>query len=164
MFIIICSYDNIQSYENIDIWLNHINNTTKNSNKNIVHFIPIVILINKNDLKNTEKKFKFSDVNQKIKDRNFSISLYTFSSKDAGYKDIFEKIELNLNENLDKSIDSNKDKETNFSYTPNGSFTIDKNKKTKSKEKDNNINRNTFKIKRISINNNFEKKSTGSCC
>jgi hypothetical protein len=162
MFILICSFDNIQSYENIDLWLNHINNTTKNLNKNLMHFIPILILINKNDIKNSEKKFKFSDVNQKIKERNLSVSLYTFSAKDVNYRDVFERLEFLLNENLDKSItvDSNKDKETAFSNSMNGSFVLNKNKKI-SKEKD--IYRNSFKIKRLSLNTN-EKKLNGSCC
>jgi len=157
MFILICSFDNSQSYENIDLWLNHINNTSKNLNKNLVHFIPIILLINKNDLKNAEKNFKFSDVNNKIKNKNFSISAYTFSAKDPNCKDVFEKIEFHLNENFDKTNNSNKD---TLSHTPNGTSMIDS-KSFIDKDK----HRNTFKITRNnSKHSKFENKASSSCC
>ena len=157
MFIIICSFDNITSYENIDLWLNHIYNTTKNLNKTLVHYIPIVLLVNKNDLKNAEKKFKFSDVNQKIKNLNFSISAYTFSAKDPNCKDVFEKIEIFLNENSEKN--NNTTNRDTFSHTPNGTSILE-NKSFLGKDGS----RNTFKITRNSIKSNERGKSSGSCC
>jgi hypothetical protein len=159
MFIIICSFDNIQSYENIDLWLNHINNFSKILNKNLVHFIPIVILVNKNDLKNTEKKFKFSDVNQKIKNKNFTITAYTFSAKDQNYKDVYEKIEFLLDENNEKNNNNddnyyNRELNSNINtpYTSSKNNSIDRNKS------------NTFKISRINTDSKFENKTSGSCC
>lgn len=152
MFVIICSFDNYQSYENIDIWLTHIEKTSKNLSKNLVHFLPIVLLINKNDLKNSEKKFKFSEVNQKIKNLNLSITAYTFSSKD-NCKDVFEKIEYLLNENLERTNNSNRD---TLSNTPNGMSTIQE--KSFGREKSN-----TFKITRNSFINNKENNAS-SCC
>jgi hypothetical protein len=168
MFIIICSFDNILSYENIDLWLNHINNTSKILNKNLVNLIPIVILVNKNDLKNTEKKFKFSDINQNIKNKNFNIIAYPFSAKDLSYKEIYEKIEFLLYENPEKN------NSYNYNYNYNGDFnfntitpkSISQNNSNKSSiERDKDINKSkSFKISRNSEDSKFEKKSSGSCC
>jgi hypothetical protein len=153
MFIIICSFDNLQSFDNIDTWLDHINNTYKNLNKNLVHFIPIILLINKNDLKNSEKRFKFSDVNHKIKNLNYSITVYTFSAKDSSCKDVFEKIEFCLIENIEKTNNSNKD---TLSNTPNTISISDD--KSFSKKK------NTFKITRESYYSNKDRNKSSSCC
>lgn len=158
MFIILCSFDNFQSFENIELWLNHINNISKSLNKSLIHFIPIVLIINKNDLKNAEKKFKFSDVNQKIKNLNYSISAYTFSAKDLNCKDVFEKIEYLLSENFEKNNSTNKD---TFSHTPNGT-SLHVEGKSFLGEKENK--RNTFKITRNSTGSKDLRKKSGSCC
>lgn len=155
MFIIICSFDNIQSLENIDLWLNHINNFSKILNKNLVHFIPIVILVNKNDLKNTEKKFKFSDVNQKIKDKKLNITAYPFSAKDLNFKDVFEKIEFFLDEKNQKNNNNNNDNNREQYHSDNTPNTYLSNSRNKS---------DTFRISRRSVDTTDCTKSSGSCC
>lgn len=155
MFIILCSFDNYQSLENLEKWLNHINNVSKNFNKTLIHFIPIVILVNKNDLKITEKKFKFSDVNEKIKNLNYSISVYPFSAKENNTFEVFKKIEFLLNENNDKTNNTNKE---TLSHTPNGTSLLEKSLLRNEKRK-------SFKLTRRNTNNSKDGlNKSNSCC
>ena len=158
MFIILCSYENYESLENLNIWLEHISSISRNLNKNNTHFLPILILVNKSDLKNNEKKFKFSDVNKRIKNFNLSISFYQFSAKETNgnSKEIFDRIEGFLMENTEKEKE-NKEVQSNFNNETTSTNLLRKS------FSENGEKRNTFKITRKSLIDKSGNKSN-SCC
>lgn len=154
LFIILCSFDNYESFSNLESWFDFIGNLSRNLNKTVSHLIPVVLLINKNDLKG-EKKFKITDVNHKIKNLNFNIWTYNFSAKDNNYKDILDKIDSLVKEDNDTML-RRRDKTKNF-------LTVEE-----SSSLDYNINlRNTssaFKIKRASCEYDRDLLNKKSCC
>ena len=93
-----CSLDNYESYNNLEKWFDFLNNISRNLNKGSSFLLPVVLLINKNDLKN-EKKFNFSDVWYKVQNLKLKIWISYFSTKDNNYKDILEKIDDLIKDN-----------------------------------------------------------------
>ncbi len=148
-----CSFDNYQSYQNLENWFDFISNISRNLNKSITHLIPIALLVNKNDLKQ-EKKFKISDVMHKVKNLRFNIWTSYFSSKENNYKEILDKIDSLLKENSEeviKKLDTMKFnppsiEKSNQDFNPNGT------------------NKSSFKIRKSSILCDRDSKAQRSCC
>ncbi len=122
---------------------------SKLSNKNTSHLVPIVLLINKNDLKQ-EKTFKISDVTNKVKNLSFNIWTSYYSCKDNNYKEITDKIDSILKENSDNAIRTLERLQINSTKT-NDLYT-------------NSYNRNSFKIRKSSSADDRENRSQKSCC
>ncbi len=93
-YIIVCSYDNRDSLDNLQIWIKHVQlyfNSRAFPSNNIYN-IPIVILINKSDIKK-DRKFKISDVIKTTDEFDLNILIYEVSAKENTKLDyVFEKI------------------------------------------------------------------------
>lgn len=154
LFIIVCSLDNLESFENIENWLDHITNVSKNLNKTISHLVPIVLLINKNDLKQ-EKPFKIADVYQKIKNLRFSIWPLCFSCKENNYKEVLDKIDSLVKDDAEKFLIKKDKLQINA---------ISSDEASNSEFHNNSTKRTSFKIRKNSDFNDRDKKSQKSCC
>lgn len=148
-----CSFDNYESFQNLENWFDYISNISRNLNKSISHLIPIALLVNKNDLKQ-EKKFKISDVMHKVKNLRFNIWTSYFSSKENNYKEILDKIDSMLKENSEEVLKKLDKMNTNTSNASKTDLDIYTNK----------TNRSSFKIKRSSSFSDRESKAQKSCC
>lgn len=148
-----CSFDNYESFQNLENWFDHISNISRNLNKSISHLIPIALLINKNDLKQ-EKKFKISDVIHKVKNLRFNIWTSYFSSKENNYVEILDKIDSMLKENTEEVIKKLDKLQINSSGADKSNLDLYPNC----------VNRSSFKIKRGSSFSDRESKAQKSCC
>lgn len=91
-YLLVCSYDIIESLDSLKGWLKHINNYTSNRNTGNILIIPIVILINKCDIKK-DRKFKKQDVMKITEEYNLNILIYEISAKEnLNVDSVFEKI------------------------------------------------------------------------
>ena len=96
-YIIVCSYDKRDSYDMLKNWIMHVqyylNNNTRNINTpNSAYLIPIIILINKCDLKR-DRKFTIKDVHKVANEFTLDILVYEVSAKENSKLDyIFEKV------------------------------------------------------------------------
>lgn len=96
-YVIVCSYDNRESFENLRKWIDHVQNYLLNMNRNTSHLgsnylIPVVVLINKSDIKK-DRKFKISEVISLVDDYALNIIVYEVSAKENNKLDyIFEKL------------------------------------------------------------------------
>lgn len=91
-YVIVCSYDIRNSFEMIHSWLKHVQlylNKSGNANPTL----PIIILINKLDIKKDKRTFKIRDIIKIIDENNLNIMLYEVSAKENVKLDlVFEKI------------------------------------------------------------------------
>jgi small GTP-binding protein len=95
-FVIVCSYDKKESFDMLKIWIKHImtylNNRGTSLAPNNSYLIPIVVLINKCDIKK-ERKFQINDVLKSVDEFNLNIVIYEVSAKENVKLDyVFEKI------------------------------------------------------------------------
>ncbi len=96
-YIIVCSYDRRDSFEMLKSWIMHVQNYLNNNhrsfnNSNTSYLIPIIILINKADIK-TNRKFKISDVIKLADEFTMNILVYETSAKDySKLTTIFDKV------------------------------------------------------------------------
>ncbi len=95
-FMLVCSYDNRESFESLQTWMDHILKYMKKNKDSIqlsaMHLTPIIILINKCDIKK-ERTFKISDVISFTDDFTLNIIIYEISAKESIKVDyVFEKV------------------------------------------------------------------------
>jgi len=132
-----CSFDDYESYENLDNWFDFILNISNNQNKSFMNLIPIIILVNKNDLNHDKKLFNITDVVKKMEYLRLDILIFPFSAKNDSYKDIFKYIDLILKEkslNAEKILysiqnqisENNSNSNSISNMTKNSSFQISK--------------------------------------
>jgi len=134
-FIIVCSYDKRESVEFIPILISFIEKNVNSKNTNHLRNIPIIILVNKCDLK-YKRQFKFSDVIKKLRGIVSKLCIYEVSAKDNVMIDYvfnqlikltIDKMLLPSNESLE-TTKLNTQEKTNY-YNQNNStnsFYIDK--------------------------------------
>jgi small GTP-binding protein len=95
-YILVCSYDKRESFDMLKSWILHIqnyftNNRRNTNNLNSSYIIPIMIIINKCDIKR-DRKFSIKDVYKFADDYSLDILVYEVSAKDNTKIDyIFEK-------------------------------------------------------------------------
>ena len=96
-YLLVCSYDNRESFEMLKSWITHLqyyinHNQRSHNSPNSTHMIPIIILINKVDIKQN-RLFKISDVNKLMDQFTLNIVVYEVSAKENTRIDyVFEKI------------------------------------------------------------------------
>lgn len=94
-YILVCSYDSKESIEVLKPLITHVQyyiNNINRSNLVNVHLIPVLILINKCDIKK-ERKFSLTDVIKLTDEFNLNLLIYEVSAKDNYNLDfVFEKI------------------------------------------------------------------------
>lgn len=154
-YLIVCSYDNRESFEMIKSWISHVQNymnyNQRNVNLNSHHMIPIIILINKVDIKQN-RLFKITDVNKLIDEFSLNIVVYEVSAKENIRIDyVFEKI---ANMFTGKSQLNNEGSLNTTGYIDDEnlrSSMIDNRKKS-------------FKLKDMDSKYDKDKNKNGSCC
>jgi GTPase SAR1 family protein len=93
-FIIVCSYDKRESLDTLPSWIEHVKKyfNIRNIQSSNLHLIPVIVLINKCDMKK-ERKFKICDVAKITDEYNLNILIYEVSAKENIKLDyIFEKV------------------------------------------------------------------------
>ncbi len=95
-YIIVCSYDKRESFEMLKAWILHVQNFVNNhrnfNSLNTTYLIPLVILINKADIKQN-RTFKISDITKLIDEFTMNILVYEVSAKENTKIDyVFEKV------------------------------------------------------------------------
>lgn len=163
-FFICCSYDNIASFSNLLLWLNHIQKYTSINNRNttsnsstintsmpVINYIPIVVFFNKYDLKN--KKISENEIYKLISPfltyDNVIVIDKVSAKENANIDNLFEKMKNLL-------IGTNINTNTNI-YDPTGnrqSTDIFNNKKLKK----------SFRLNGKDNESYMSKNKSSSCC
>jgi GTPase SAR1 family protein len=88
----VCSYDKRESFEMLRNWINHVKNFIISNNRNSPFFIPIIVMVNKSDIKK-ERKFKLGEVMKVVDEYDLNIIVYEISAKENTKIDyVFEKV------------------------------------------------------------------------
>jgi len=153
-YVIVCSYDNKESFEMLGKWIDHVTNYISGNFRTNYYLIPILVLINKCDIKK-ERKFKLCDVIKIVDQYDLNIVVYEISAKENIKIDyVFEKIVAYLSGKLSLT-------DTTQNTTHDGGNSVGENsfrKRTRSFQ----LKNDNFNDDRGDIDKGFNKQ--GSCC
>jgi len=91
-YLVVCSYDRRESFDMLKNWIDHVKNFLINDNRNNPLTIPIIVMVNKSDIKK-ERKFKLAEVMKVVDEYDLNIIVYEISAKENSKLDyVFEKV------------------------------------------------------------------------